>query len=209
MKAAWTGFLLSLSLCLDLGLVNIAVLRVSLDRGARAGFLLGLGSGLGDLVYFTLSVYGASALSQLRPVRLALWIFGTIVLLYLAARMLRDVIRPRQLDLNQPATFPKSEAALFATGVGLALASPTAILWFAAVGGSVIASFGTQRAVLWQFTAGFITAGLLWGAAMSWLAAKFAQLLGKKLVRWLSLASALLFLYFAALVFRGGARQFL
>lgn len=209
MKAAWTGFLLSLSLCLDLGLVNVAVLRVSLERGALAGFLLGLGSGAGDLVYFTLSVYGAAALAEWRPVRLTLWIIGTAVLAYLAVRTIRDVIHPKQLDLDQAPSFAQSYRGLFVTGIGLGLASPTAILWFAAVGGSVIASFGAQRGVLWQFAAGFVTAGLVWGAAMAWTAAKFSELIGKKLVRWLSLASALLFLYFAAMVFRDGARQFL
>jgi L-lysine exporter family protein LysE/ArgO len=209
LKAAWTGFLLSLSLCLDLGLVNVAVLRVSLERGAPAGFLLGLGSSVGDLVYFALSVFGAAALAEWRPVRFGLWIFGTAVLIYLAGRMLHEVIRPMQPDLNQTPAFGQTNAGLFVTGIGLALASPTAILWFGAVGGSVIASFGAQPGVLWQFAAGFVAAGIVWGAAMAWTAARFSERIGKKLVRWLSLASALLFLYFAAVVFRDGAREFL
>ncbi|HEV8629159.1 MAG TPA: hypothetical protein VGV61_02505 [Thermoanaerobaculia bacterium] len=48
----WAGIPLSLSLCLDLGLVNAAVFNTAIERGGGAGFLVGLGSGLGDLGFF-------------------------------------------------------------------------------------------------------------------------------------------------------------
>jgi L-lysine exporter family protein LysE/ArgO len=207
MKPAWTGFLLCLSLCLDLGIVNIATLRTSLDQGGTAGFLIGLGACAGDLVYFALAAFGATALLSWAPFRWSLWAFGTCVLALLAWRMAREAIRPHRLDLKEGSVPErKSAGGLIAAGAGLALASPTSILWFAAVGGSVIASFGGNRSVLWPFAAGFVAAGLLWAAVFSYAAASLRHL-GTQFVRVLSLISAVLFVYFAVTVFMSGLRQ--
>jgi L-lysine exporter family protein LysE/ArgO len=208
-----TGFLLSLSLCLDLGLVNIVTLRVSLARGATAAFALGLGSILGDLIYFVLATLGATTLLGLRPVRLGLWGFGTIVLVVLAVRAIREVIHPKDIPVaKQMPDGRRGLWKLFLTGAGLALASPTAILWFAAVGGSVIASYaapgGDNTRVLELFAVGFVTAGIAWAALFAYGASALRRVLGANLIRGLSFASALLFLYFAADVFLRGLREF-
>ena len=199
-----TGFLLSLSLCLDLGVVNAAVLEISLQQGGAAGFVLGAGSCAGDLVYFAIAIFGAAALLEWRPVHWALWIFGTGALLWLAWRMIRDVIHPKKPALEGRTRSP-DVTKLLLSGFGMALASPTAILWFAAVGGSVIAAEGGNRDSVWVFGAGFAAAGLAWAAAFAYAAAML-RLLGAGLVRTLSLVSALLFLYFAGLVFINGLR---
>jgi L-lysine exporter family protein LysE/ArgO len=212
-RTFFDGFLLSLSLCMDLGLVNVATLRVSLSGSATAAFLLGLGSVVGDLIYFAFAVSGATALLDSRSVRMGLWIFGTATLLFLAYRSLREALHPKMLDMD--GALPDSKgglARLFITGVGLALASPSAILWFAAVGGSVIASYGVpdgdNRRVLAVFALGFVSAGILWAAAFAYGAFALKQILGWRLVKALSLGSALLFLYFAVDVFFRGVREF-
>src|SRR6202020_1560939 len=137
-----------------------AVVRISLQQGGTAGALVGLGSCLGDLVYFTLALFGASALLEWVVVRWAVWAVGSCVLVFLAWRMASEAIHPRKLDLEEAA--PLAQKSLLFTGLGLALASPTAILWFAAVGGSVIASFGRGSTSLWAFGAGFAAAGVAW-----------------------------------------------
>jgi L-lysine exporter family protein LysE/ArgO len=209
MRPYWSGFLLALSLCLDLGLVNIVTLRVSLARSGTAAFLLGLGSVVGDLIYFTAVTAGATALLASWQVRISLWIGGTAVLLILAARAIRDVLHPHMPLMDQEVPHAKrSVVRLFLTGLGLALASPSAILWFVAVGGSVIASYGVSngdnRRVLLIFAAGFASAGIVWAAAFSYGAAALKNVLGWKLLKALSFVSALLFLYFAYDVFTRG-----
>jgi L-lysine exporter family protein LysE/ArgO len=206
-KPFWTGYLLSISLCMDLGIVNIATLRVALTQGGTAAFLLGVGSCVGDLVYFTLAALGAATLAQWAPVRRGLWLFGTAVLLYLAWKMAREVIHPKQIVMGDAAQ--QSHKSLLLTGMGLALASPTAILWFAAVGGSIIASFGGGRAgedrrALFPFASGFAAAGLTWAALIAYGAGALIGSLGKPVIRILAFISALLFLYFAAMVFVRG-----
>lgn len=207
LKPFSTGFLLCLSLCFDLGVVNLATLRASLQQGGMAGFLIGLGACAGDMVYFSLAVFGASALLGRPGMRLALWIFGTSALLYMVWRTAREVVRPHKLELGGAAAAERP-GALLAMGAGLALASPTSILWFAAVGGGVIGSFGGDRGVLAPFAAGFFAAGVLWAAGFSYASAALRHALGDRLTRGLSAISAALFLYFAATVFLGGLRTF-
>jgi L-lysine exporter family protein LysE/ArgO len=211
-----SGFLLSLSVCLDLGLVNVAILRTALRHGARPAFWVGLGSCFGDLTYFALSAVGVTALLAWPPARWALWLGGTAVLLVMTARALRDAIRPRPFPLGEPE--PAAAAGrdlrfrrLFPLGLALALASPTAILWFAAVGGEIIASSvgAGQRRALVPFVAGFFVAGVVWSLALALTAAALGRVGGRRVVRALSAASAALFAYFAVVVFRDGWRALL
>lgn len=200
------GFLLSLSLCLDLGLVNVAILRTGLEQGTRAAALVGVGSTLGDFVYFTLAAFGAAAVVSLPAVRWTLWLGGTALLLYLAFKMAREVVQPHRIDLARGAT-PGGSPLGF--GFKLAIASPTGILWFAAVGGSVVASFGEQRTELIPFALGFGTAGMLWAVVLAAAAGSIGRAAGPRLVRALSAVAALLFLGLATSIFLGGARDLL
>lgn len=204
MKPFWAGSLLSLSLCLDLGIVNVAVIRVSLQQGGTAGVLVGLGSCLGDLIYFTLALFGAAALLEWAVVRWAVWAVGSCALAFLTWRTAREAIHPKPLDLGEVA--PLAQKNLLFTGLGLALASPTAILWFAAVGGSVIASFGRGTHSLWAFGAGFAAAGVAWAVLFAHTVASL-RMLGGRVVRVLSAGSAILFLYFAIVVFVNGLKS--
>jgi L-lysine exporter family protein LysE/ArgO len=199
-----SGFLLSLSLCLDLGIVNLAILRTALRRGGGAGFMVGLGSCFGDLAYFVAALLGVGALMRWAPFRWAIWIGGTIVLLILAARMIRELLRPRDLNLDLPAEAPGRWPRRFGWGLALALASPTALLWFAAVGGSVIAASGGDRAQVIPFAGGFFAAGVAWSASLAGAAALLKGVGGPKVARGLAAISALLFLYFAGVVFVRG-----
>jgi L-lysine exporter family protein LysE/ArgO len=200
-----SGFLLSLSMCLDLGVVNVLIITTAVRRGARAALILGIGSAVGDLVYFALSALGAVTALRWRPARVALWLGGTVILLVLAARSLRDAWRRRPaIDEDAAAGARKSGLGDFATGLAMALASPTAILWFAAVGGSVIASHAGERGAVVPFAAGFFVAGVVWSAVLAAAAARFRGGLAGTLGRVLALASAALFIYFAATVFLRG-----
>jgi len=203
-RPLWSGFLLSLSLCLDLGLVNVAIVRTALNRGAKAGFLVGAGSCLGDLVYFVAALLGVGALLRWTPCRWAIWIGGTAVLLFLAVKMAAEVLRPRTIDLEQAGEPGRRGIRLLGYGMALALASPTAILWFAAVGGGVIAASGGVRSQLVPFAGGFFVAGVAWSAGLAGAASMLERVGGRRVARVLAFVSTLLFLYFAVVVFRRG-----
>jgi L-lysine exporter family protein LysE/ArgO len=202
------GFALSLSLCLDLGLVNVALMRTALLRGFLPAFVLGLGSTLGDLVYAGLSLTGIVLLLRVRGARMALWAAGTLALLWLAARMIRGAARAHALEVA-PSDEPRARGlgGDLVTGVGLALSSPSAILWFATAGGSLIAASASRVGAALPFFVGFAAASLLWSAVLARIVAAAHGRLGERLTRGLSLASAALFLLLAAKTFVDGYRD--
>lgn len=198
-----SGFLLSLSLCMDLGMVNVAIIRTGLQRGAQPAFLIGVGSSVGDLVYAGLSLVALSLVLNQPVVRWALWIGGTGYLTYLTLKMLRESWH-KTLDMNAGAVLEGSNLRHFAQGIGLAMSSPTAILWFATVGGSIIVSNAGHREALLPFFSGFFLCGVVWAGAIALVVGKTRHMMSTTLIRALSFASALLFLYFAIKVFVDG-----
>lgn len=203
-----SGFLLSLSLCLDLGMVNVAVLRAGVQRGWLPSFLIGVGSSFGDLLYALLSMVGISLLLQNVYVRWLLWLGGTAVLLYMTWGMIQELRKPKEIVVKNGGEQTEEVRRGwrdFTWGMGLALASPSAILWFATIGGSVIAaSSGGSSSSLLLFFTGFFAASLAWSLFMAVLSSQGGKMLGPRLVRGFSLVSALLFLYFAGKVFLDG-----
>lgn len=196
------GFFLSLSLCLDIGLVNVAIISLTLSHGFRPGFWLGLGSCFGDLIYAALALVGMAALLQFEPVRWVVWIGGSAILLMLTWKMAREALNPAvappvegEADLASAVPNPWRG---FARGVLLALSSPSAILWFAAVGGALIAKSGaTSAGSAALFLSGFFLGGLGWTLFLCSLASHGRKRAGTGLLRACHVVSALLFAYFS------------
>lgn len=206
------GWLLSLSLCLDLGIVNLAIVRAGITRGVLAAFLVGLGSCVGDIAWAGLAGAGVAALLQFAIVRYALWGGGTIALTYLTVQMIRQAIRPMPVvtevsDAQHAGTARyRGTVRDFVDGVLLALASPSAILWFAAVGGSLIAASisDADPAGLAMFYGGFFLQGMVWSLGVAMVAAYTGRALGPQLIRGAAIASSALFAWFAVRVFVSG-----
>lgn len=180
------GFFLSLSLCLDIGLVNVAMLSLTLSHGFRPGFWLGVGSCVGDLVYAALALAGMAVLLRFEAVRWVVWLGG-----------------------GAPAALARASTSRnFARGMLLAMSSPSAILWFAAVGGALIAKAGaTTPASASVFLSGFFLGGLAWTLFLCTLASQGRKRAGAGLMRACHVVSALLFAYFAYSVIVGGYRD--
>lgn len=203
-----TGFLLGMSLCVDLGMVNVALMRTAILSGFRAAFAFGVGSTLGDLVYAVLSATGATAAMRHPMVRNVVWIAGTSILLWLSWRMIREAIHAHTIDATKgdDGSARRSLGGHFAFGAAIALSSPSAILWFATAGAVLIATStaGSGWAGQVRFFSGFATASVLWSAFLGFLTAKLHGRLGAQLTRALALISAVIFLVLAAKVFVDG-----
>ncbi|WP_075182786.1 LysE family translocator [Pantoea sp. 1.19] len=203
------GFLLSLSLCLDIGIANIAMLTLAMQRGYFHGLWLGLGTCVGDMIYALLALVGMSVLLQFTSVRWALWLGGSAVLLWFAGKMLLTALRQHHaipLTARAQARPPRRE---FLRGIVLAMSSPSAILWFASVGGALIARMGQSgTATAGLFLGGFLTAGIVWSALLCAAGSLGGRVLGSQLLRYCYFASALIFSYFAVYVMISGYREF-
>jgi len=194
------GFFLSLSLCLDIGLVNVAMLSLTLRHGFKSGFWLGLGSCFGDLAYATLALAGMTALLRFEAMRWLVWLGGGVMLLYLTAKMAREAFAAHARG-DEPAAAPgfatpstNAPVRSFMRGIALAMSSPSAIVWFAAVGGALIARAGATNArAASVFLGGFFLGGLVWTLILCGLANHGRQRAGAHLLRACHLVSALLF----------------
>lgn len=205
------GFFLSLSLCLDIGLVNVAMLSLTISHGFKPGFWLGLGSCVGDLVYAALALAGMAVLLQFEAVRWAVWVGGGAVLLFLTGKMAREALSPARAGNAGPQDSASPQASAprsFMRGVLLAMSSPSEILWFAAVGGALIAKAGaTTPATASVFLSGFFLGGLAWTLFVCTLASQGRKRAGATLMRACHVVSALLFAYFSYSVIVGGYRD--
>ncbi len=208
------GFLLSLSLCADIGIVNLAIIRAGIARGFWPAFAIGFGSCFGDVIYIVLVLLGFAFVLQFTIVQTALWIGGTLTLLWLAWKMAREAWRPRSKAVGDETQMRSSMSANLKMkdvflGVGLAVLSPSAVLWYAAVAVPIVAGLQLSTSSIFGsstmlFIAGFFSAGLIWSSCLAWMSSRSGQRVGALFLRWMSIISALLFLCFAIHVFRSG-----
>lgn len=203
------GFLLSLSLCLDIGVANIAMITLAMQRGFLRGFWLGLGTCVGDLIYAVAAMAGMTVLLQFEAVRWVLWLGGSALLVWFALRMLLTAWHGAKVQATGEVV-AESGWREFSRGIFLAMSSPSAILWFAAVGGVLISRSASGSAMdAGLFLAGFALAGLLWCAALCVIASHGGRLLGERLLTWSYLVSAAIFCYFAVYVIVSGYHEFM
>ncbi|PCD01095.1 LysE family translocator [Halopseudomonas pelagia] len=204
------GFLLSMSLCLDIGVANVAMITLAMRRGYFQGFSLGVGTCVGDLIYAIMALLGMAALLQYESVRWALWVGGSIVLVYFTFKMLRSAMVENHALAISGTGQASSYFQDFSKGIFLAMSSPTAILWFAAVGGAIISSSGDkglENAVL--FLSGFFAAGVLFAGCLCYVASHGGKVLGEKLLKYSYFVSSAIFAYFAGYVILNGYFEFL
>jgi L-lysine exporter family protein LysE/ArgO len=208
MTPATNGFLLSLSLCLDIGIVNIAMMTVAMQRGYWNGFWLGMGSCIGDLIYAMLALAGMTALLQFTAVRWVMWLGGTVVLIVLAAKMARSAFHSISGKTFSESDATGSNLRQLLRGMLLALSSPSAIVWFAAVGGALIAQSGVKGWVATgSFLAGFFVAGVAWTCSLCLAARQGGKAFGARALSFCYFASAALFVFFGWQVVTSGYRS--
>jgi L-lysine exporter family protein LysE/ArgO len=199
-----SGFLLSLSLCLELGLVNLAVTRIGVQHGYFPSFIMSIGSCFGDLIYAFIALFGIHLILDYIVFRWFLWIAGSFMLLYLSIDMIKKTFIPNQSQ-ESLIEHRESNHTYFVRGFTLALSSPSAILWFASVGGSIIASTADNStgSIIWFFS-GFFLAGVVWSIILAFISSYIGDKMGAKIYRYFSFISAAIFLYFCVIVFTNG-----
>jgi len=79
------GAALAFSINIELGVVNVMIVRTAIDRGAWPAFLIGLGSCIGDLIWACAGALGVSVLLSWAPAAWILWLGGSGILCWFAA----------------------------------------------------------------------------------------------------------------------------
>jgi len=200
------GAALAFSINIELGVVNVMIVRTAIDRGAWPAFLIGLGSCIGDLIWACAGALGVSVLLAWPPAAWILWLGGSAALCWFAAAALRDAVRGGSIDESSPLRRANGIGAI-ALGLGVALSSPTLILWTATVGGSVVASQAEDLAGFVPFISGFGAAAVAHSAVLAGVVGATRRFTGPRTIRAVSLISALMFAGFAIGIFIDGAKR--
>ena len=200
------GAALAFSINIELGVVNVMIVRTANDLGAWPACLVVLGACNGDVIWACAGALGVSALLQWPPAAWVLWLGGSAILCWFAAAALRDAVRGGSIDDSSPLRRANGLRAV-ALGLGIALGSPTLILWTATVGGSVVASQATSLAGFVPFISGFAAAAVLHSAVLAGVIGATRRFTGPRTIRAVSLISAVMFAAFAVGIFVDGANR--
>lgn len=160
-RALVLGFLVGFPIALSPGPIFFLVLRRTLSRGWRSGFVSGLGVATGDATYAALAAFGVAAVTTvLLTERRWIGLVGGIVITLIGA-----------LTLKRPLPDPPPEgegtlraARTFFSILALTLSNPSTILSFTAV----FAGLGLRVAAGWQ-PALALVAGVFIGSVAWWL----------------------------------------
>ncbi|HEY8516219.1 MAG TPA: LysE family transporter [Candidatus Binatia bacterium] len=133
------GFLLGWSVAWPPGPINAEMIRRALARGFFPAWVVGLGAVSGDFLWALAVGFGASRLTTIPGVTLALGVVSTALLLALAAVFLRGASASwRAWRAGEPLPTPRSLDSArggYVLGLGLALSSPWNLAFWLAVMG--------------------------------------------------------------------------
>ena len=195
-EVLWLGILLGVGAALSVGPIFVVIVQQAATSGFAASFRVILGSATADLVLLLPALAFAWIIRSLD--RAALWVgaVGAVFLLYLAWQAARDAVtlwhENRQLRADGRWAFWK--------GVGGNLANPlTWTFWLATGTPAMLAAQeagGAAGVVLFTATWFLVASGL--EAVIAFAVARSGRMVGARGQAWLTAASAVAFLCFAA-----------
>lgn len=177
MQSYVNGLGLGASLIMAIGAQNAHVLRMGIRRQHVA--LTVAACIVIDVVLIGLGVAGAGAMIQDSPLLMATarW-GGAAFLLWYGLRSWRSMLTPKALAVNAAEPAPHARQAL-ASVAALSLLNPHVYLDTVILLGSVGGSYPAGQR--WAFSAGAMTASLLWFTALGFGATRLAGVLGRPL----------------------------
>ena len=186
------GLLFGFLLAATVGPMWVVCFRRTLEHGALAGFVAGMGIAVADAIYGAVAAFGLTAISGfLSRHSFRIGLAGGVFLLYLGVKTL--LARP-ELEVGKPASTGLLQG--FLSTLGLTLANPPTILAFAAIFaglGLVSSDFGTAALVVLGVFLGSASWWILLAAGAGWLRAR----IGPKLFRAINIVSGITILGFA------------
>lgn len=190
LKGLAFGFILAATV----GPMWVICFRRTIEQGALAGFVSGMGIAVADGLYGAVAAFGLTAISGFLLGR-SFWLglIGGVFLLYLGIKCL--VARPLPIDETKQAR--TSHSAAFLSTLGLTLANPPTILAFAAIfAGLGLASnsdYGSAALVVLGVFLGSASWWVILAAGAGWL----RGCIGPTLFRAINIVSGLSILAFA------------
>ncbi len=197
------GVAVGAAYCAPVGPVTLEMVRRGLSVGFLAGFLVGLGSVIGDAFWAAVGILGSTFLTGSVPLRTAIGALGVVILLVVAWNAFRESRKDPDYHLTDP---PRKRTG-FAVGVALSMANPFAVLFWLTVSASgAMASLGVDRshhvARVWFFI-GLVAGAIVYALALCGVVAWSRRFVSAHAMRKINFGAAVMLLGLAVfLAFR-------
>ncbi len=186
---------LGISLAAPLGPASVAVIQNGFKQGFVRAFLTGVGVTLADTTYLLLVFFGLSAFINTPLTKVLVWVFGSIVLVYLGVHSFRD--KPAMLDFGAADTASTSRNPLL-MGYLINISNPLAVVWWLGIFGSILssASAAGSRTNALLVSSSILVGILMWHTLVALLSHWGKRFLNQKIFRAISaLAGTALILF--------------
>jgi len=187
--------LLGLTLAAPIGPVNLEIIKRGLNSGFRQALLTGTGAMSADATYLTLIFFGLISFFEIVSLKIALGLFGSLILIYLGVLSAKQYLDPSPVSPNRPAPLLKSP---FITGYVLAISSPMTIVWWTGVFGALLASQTNQRTNLSAFLSclSILLGCFLWVLFLAIVLHYGKKMINEKIISRISLVAGLCLIIF-------------
>ena len=177
MHSALVGFGLGFLVALQLGPMSLFLVRSTLRAGLLTGLGVGLGIALVDALYAAAGAAGATPLLLVDPVRVALGVVGSGVLIWLGARTL---VAAWNVRAGLDGASAESPYRAFRTSVVATASNPSTIVSWAAI---FAAASATEQTTAVPLVAGVGLGSLTWVTVLALLTAAARRAVGVRAVR--------------------------
>lgn len=170
----------------------------SLSHGKRSGLIISLGHALLELLLTVLLLLGLGPVLATVPAQIFVGLAGGLVLLWMAYGMINSVLKGT-LAVPTGNTAKKADKGMLLSGAVISASNPYFIIWWTAVGLSLMLSAWSQFGLLGVavFYIGHILADITWYTFLSVLIAKTRNFMNLKAYRAIILCLGLLLVYFS------------
>ena len=177
MHSVLIGFGLGFLVALQLGPMSLLLIRSTLRHGLAVGLSIGAGIAVIDGVYAALGAAGAAPLLTIGPLRIALGIVGTAVLVWLGARTLMSAVHVRA---GLESTDDVGDAGrAFRTSLAATASNPLTIISWAGI--FAAASTGSSASAV-PLVAGVAVGSATWVSALALGVAVARRMVGPRVV---------------------------
>jgi L-lysine exporter family protein LysE/ArgO len=185
------GFVLGLGAAVPLGPVNILIMTNALKNYKNA-VSIGFGAMSADITYLTLVIFGMFVFMQNKTIQMALTIFGSLFLLYIAYLIFKG--RNDKIDIKSNEEVSKTTIVKnYLKGYTITLLNPYTIGFWVSVSAYIV-----SKNLSFVFTLlGLFCAILLWITLMPLLVYKTKHLFSQVVVKYISIIASSIMLFFA------------
>jgi len=190
MNSIFTYIFLGVSLAAPVGPVNAAQLDTGIKNGFFHAWIFGIGALTADVLYMILVYFGVGQIIDSPLIQIILWAFGCFVLTYTGVESLLT-LHKIEIDLKSGKKVRLKRSLV--SGFFMSLLNPLTILFWLGIYGSVLAENSSNLSMnqVIIYSLAIIVGIILWDTTMATISSGARRLLSTKLLKIISILSAI------------------